>query len=397
MVAGKIIRLKKMISLRNLKIWNGHQSIPENSIDIEGRLISNIGTDLPVTQESIDCSGMTAIPGLIDAHVHLELNPDDQKAPDKPHPNLPSLMEERAKKMVMAGITTARDLGGGTWQEFSLRDSINTGLKLGPRLLCSGQPITSPGGHCHFWGGEASNITEAKQVLKRQVERNADLIKIMATGGRLTKGSSPTNPQFSLELISEIVQIAHAELLPVAAHCHGTEGIYRAASAGVDTIEHCSWVGEAGWASDFQLDVAKLIKENNCRVSPTVNKGWSRMLDESRKKTLTNLRTGYQEMQRLEIPMIASTDAGIPGVYHEDLPDALAVFAQIAELSPEQALKSATSTSANALGISVSTGSLENGKFADLLIVDGDPLQDLSAIKSIFKVYASGRDVMRLS
>ena len=121
------------------------------------------------------------------------------------------------------------------------------------------------------------------------------------------------------------------------------------------------------------------------------------MLDESRKKTLTNLRTGYQEMQRLEIPMIASTDAGIPGVYHEDLPDALEVFAQIAELSPEQALKSATSTSANALGISVSTGSLENGKLADLLIVDGDPLQDLSAIKSIFKVYASGRDVMRLS
>jgi Imidazolonepropionase and related amidohydrolases len=95
--------------------------------------------------------------------------------------------------------------------------------------------------------------------------------------------------------------------------------------------------------------------------------------------------------------MITSTDAGIPGVYHEDLPDALAVFAQIAELNPEQALKSATSTSANALGISVSTGSLENGKFADLLIVDGDPLQDLSAIKSIFKVYASGRDLMRLS
>ena len=385
-----------MISLRNLKIWNGYQSVAENSIDIQGRFLSNIGIDLPMTQDSIDCSGLTAIPGLIDAHVHLELNPDDHKAPDKPHRNLPSLMEERAKKMVLAGITTARDLGGGTWQEFSLRDSINTGLKLGPRLLCSGQPITCPGGHCHFWGGEASNINEAKQVLKRQVERNADLIKIMATGGRLTKGSSPTNPQFSLELISEIVHIAHAALLPVAAHCHGTEGIYRAASAGVDTIEHCSWVGEAGWASDFQLDVAKLIKEKNCRVSPTVNKGWSRMLEESRKTTLTNIRTAFQEMQRLEIPMIASTDAGIPGVYHEDLPDALAVFAQIAELSPEQALRSATSISAKALGIATSTGSLETGKSADLLIVDGDPLQDLSAIKSIFKVYASGRDVMSL-
>ena len=397
MVTSKTIRIKKLISLRNLKIWNGHQSIAENSIDIQGRFLSNIGIDLPVTQDSIDCSGLTAIPGLIDAHVHLELNPDDHKSPDKPHRNLPSLMEERAKKMVLAGITTARDLGGGTWQEFSLRDSINTGIKLGPRLLCSGQPITCPGGHCHFWGGEASNINEAKQVLKRQVERNADLIKIMATGGRLTKGSSPTNPQFSLELISEIVHIAHAELLPVAAHCHGTEGIYRAASAGVDTIEHCSWVGEAGWASDFQLDVAKLIKEKNCRVSPTVNKGWSRMLEESRKTTLTNLRTAFKEMRRLEIPIIASTDAGIPGVYHEDLPDALAVFAQIAELSLEQALRSATSISAKALGIATSTGSLETGKSADLLIVDGDPLQDLSAIKSIFKVYASGRDVMSLN
>ena len=168
MVASKTIRLKKMISLRNLKIWNGHQSIPENSIDIEGSLISNIGTDLPVTQESIDCSGMTAIPGLIDAHVHLELNPDDQKAPDKPHPNLPSLMEERAKKMVMAGITTARDLGGGTWQEFSLRDSINTGLKLG--LDCYARVNLSSPWRTLSLLGERLNITEAKQVLKRQVE-----------------------------------------------------------------------------------------------------------------------------------------------------------------------------------------------------------------------------------
>ncbi len=380
------------ISLRNLSIWDGNRAIQENSIDIDNKVITKIGLDLPKDKNSIDCSGMTAIPGLIDAHVHLELNPDDQTPPDKAPPDLSSLMAERATKMARAGITTARDLGGGHWHEITLRDEINRGLKLGPRLLCSGQPITSPGGHCHFWGGEASNIQEAKQVLERQITHRADLIKVMATGGRLTKGSSPVNAQFTLEEIAEIVNLAHSHKLPVAAHCHGTEGIYRAALAGVDTIEHCSWVGLEGWASDFQADVAHIIKEKNCRVSPTVNKGWSRMLDTERKTILYRLRRAYREMIDLEIPLIASTDAGIPGVYHEDLADALTVFAQIAELSAEDALKSATSNSARALGIDQMTGSLAENKSADILIVDGNPLKDLKNLKSIYRVYAAGRN-----
>ena len=259
--------------------------------------------------------------------------------------------------------------------------------------MCSGQPITSPNGHCHFWGGEASNIQEAKLVLERQLGHQVDLIKVMATGGRLTKGSSPVNAQFSLEELSEIVDTAHSHQLPVAAHCHGTEGIYRAAMAGVDTIEHCSWVGPEGWGSDFQADVANVIKEKNCRVSPTVNKGWSRWLDDKRKTTLSRIRSAYREMIDLEIPLIASTDAGIPGVYHEDLADALAVFAQIAELSTEETIKSATSLSAKALGISQMTGSLEKNKSADILIIDGNPLQDLKTLKSIFQVYAAGQNV----
>ena len=381
------------VSLRNLTIWDGHRTLTENSIDIDGKLITKIGFDLPANQNSIDCAGMTAIPGLIDAHVHLELNPDDQGPPTKVPSDLPKLMAERANKMAKAGITTARDLGGGSWQEIRLRDQINRGLMTGPRLLCSGQPITSPNGHCHFWGGEASNIQEAKLVLERQLGHQVDLIKVMATGGRLTKGSSPVNAQFSLEELSEIVDTAHSHQLPVAAHCHGTEGIYRAAMAGVDTIEHCSWVGPEGWGSDYQADVANVIKEKNCRVSPTVNKGWSRWLDDKRKTTLSRIRSAYREMIDLEIPLIASTDAGIPGVYHEDLADALAVFAQIAELSIEETIKSATSLSAKALGISQMTGSLEKNKSADIMIIDGNPLQDLKTLKSIFQVYAAGQNV----
>ena len=385
------------ISLRNLNIWNGNRTIPENSIDIVGKVITKIGFDLPKNKNSIDCSGMTAIPGLIDAHVHLELNPDDQAPPNKVPSDIATLMAERANKMAKAGITTARDLGGGQWQEIALRDQINLGLKPGPRLLCSGQPITSPGGHCHFWGGEASNIQEARQVLERQLAHQVDLIKVMATGGRLTKGSSPVNAQFSLEELAEIVDTAHFHHLPVAAHCHGTEGIYRAAMAGVDTIEHCSWVGEEGWASDYQPEVAHIIKEKKCRVSPTVNKGWSRMLNDKRKTTLSRLRKAYREMINLEIPLIASTDAGIPGVYHEDLADALTVFAQIAELSAEDAIKTATSSSARALGISQTTGSLVENKSADILILDGNPLKDLRRLKSIYQVYICGQSVSGIS
>mgnify|MGYP006107122959 FL=1 len=378
------------IKLRNLRIWNGRKSIQENSIDINGALIGQLGLDLPTTKESIDCSGLTAIPGLIDAHVHLELNPDDHAPPTNYPKNQAELMAERATKMVKAGITTARDLGGGSWLEVNLRDEINSGQKLGPRLLCSGQPITSPGGHCHFWGGEASGIQEAKTVLLRQLTHEVDLIKIMATGGRMTKGSSPVNAQFSLEEISEIVTLAHTHKKPVAAHCHGTEGIHRAAAAGVDTIEHCSWVGKDGWGSDYQTDVAEIIKARHCRVSTTVNKGWSRMFDENRRETLSRIRSAYQEMIKLDIPLIASTDSGIPGVYHEDLAHALMVFSRITELSAESTLKSATSLSAFALGIDQTTGTIAEGKTADILILDGDPRKDLSALKRIAQVYAKG-------
>jgi imidazolonepropionase-like amidohydrolase len=176
----------------------------------------------------------------------------------------------------------------------------------------------------------------------------------------------------------------------VAAHCHGTEGIHRAALAGVDTIEHCSWVGNDGWASDYQPDVAKVILENGIWVSPTVNKGWQRMLDSKTGAVLQRVRAAYRKMIDLGIPMLASTDAGIPGVYHHELPAALVVFAQIAQLSPTEALQSATSAAARALGVSHLVGSLASGMDADILLVEGDPTVDLVRITQPASVYARG-------
>ncbi len=147
----------------------------------------------PVPQRAT-CTAPRALPGLIDAHVHMVLDPDlrdplAQTAADRA--TRAAAMAQRAVEMVRAGITTARDLGGGEWLELELRDRIARGEVEGPRLVCAGQPVTSPQGHCHFWGGEATGAADAAAVIARQREHGVDLIKVMATGGTMTKGTHP--------------------------------------------------------------------------------------------------------------------------------------------------------------------------------------------------------------
>ena len=383
-------------ALTKLRIWDGTSLLDADTVRLEGERISAIGaeSDLKADAQVIDCAGATALPGLIDAHVHMELNPDHHKPPETTDPGQRPLMVERAAAMVRAGITTARDLGGGAWMELELRDRIATGEIPGPRLLCSGQPITCPEGHCHFWGGEAADTEEAKQVLARQVAKGVDLIKVMATGGRMTRGSDPLLPQFDLATLSAITATARANHLTVAAHCHGTAGIELAARAGVRTIEHCSWAGSEGWASDFQGDIAKLIVDRGVWVSPTVNRGWQRMLDSKSSAVLSRLRHAYRQMLGMGIPFVASTDAGIPGVFHHHLPLALKVFGEIAELSAEETLRTATSAAARALGIEKITGSLQQNLGADIVLVAGDPLKDLAVLADPVGVWARGRAVL---
>ncbi len=385
--------------LTNLRIWDGERIIGADALRFAGRTIDATGATGDLRKKPadrvIDCGGLTAIPGLIDAHVHLELNPDERKPPDQKAgvERLPQ-MQDRAKAMVRAGITTARDLGGGAWLELEIRNQVQSGTLIGPRLLCAGQPITSPSGHCHFWGGEAADVRQAEAVLCRQLEHEVDLIKVMATGGRMTTSSDPMKPQFSAATLAAIVAMAASHGLPVAAHCHGSEGIRNAAEAGVRTIEHCSWVGEAGWAGDYRPEVAATMAARDIWVSPTINRGWRRFLKNSDSLVLGRIQTAFEDMLARKVPLIASTDAGIPGVYHHHLPLALPVFAEIAGLTPTEALRSATSTAAQALCLPGVTGRLRTGLAADLVLVDGDPLRDLGTLAMVAAVWAQGRDIL---
>ena len=372
----------------NIRLWDGVGDgyAEVDSIAIDGERIEAIGYGFG----GEDCRGATVVPGLIDAHVHMVLDPALRTLAEQlgePTPVVREKMAARAEAMVRSGITTARDLGGGDHLELDLRDGIDRGELPGPRLLCAGQPITSVGGHCHFWGGEAADLAAAAEVVERQWRRGADLIKVMATGGMQTPASQPKDAQFDAETMTGIVALAAERGLTVAAHCHGTPGIRHAAEAGVRTIEHCSWIGGDGKRGDYDPAVAQTLADRGIWVSPTVNAGWARFGPAFAARVTANFRG----MKRHGCRLIASTDAGIPNVRHHDLAQALPVFAQLAELSPLQTLRAATSTAAEALGLGGATGTLRPGRCADLLFVAGDPLADLTTLAEPLMVVARGR------
>jgi imidazolonepropionase-like amidohydrolase len=383
----------------HLRIWDGVADGYLDGVDairVERGTITALGITSEISAGAAvrDMGGLTVIPGLIDAHVHMVLDPDvrDPLAQARGDAQTQLVaMAQRTAAMVRAGITTARDLGGGEWLELTLRDRIARGEIPGPRLLCAGQPITSPGGHCHFWGGEAAALSDAAAVIARQHEHGVDLIKVMATGGTMTKGSTPRTAQFDQDTLAAIVADARQRGYPVAAHCHGTAGIRFAVRAGVNTIEHCSWVGEAGWGAEYDPELAAEMAARGVWVSPTVNAGWKRHQGSGSEHEGRLLRN-FAAMRAAGVRLAASTDAGIPNVRHEDLGKALPVFAHFAGLSNVDVLKSATSGCAQAIGVGRLAGSLAPGFSADLLFLDGNPLSDLTCLTTPAGVLARGVD-----
>jgi imidazolonepropionase-like amidohydrolase len=177
-------------------------------------------------------------------------------------------MAGAGRAMLEAGITTVRDLGAPTDLALSLREAFATGLARGPRLLVSGAPITTTGGHCHFLGGEADGELELRKAVRERVKAGCDWIKVMATGGNMTRGTNTLAPQYTVAELAAVVDDAHRLRRRVTAHCHGTAGIRNAVVAGVDTIEHCCSPG-AGRSTTTRSWRGRLRKR--IVVSPTVS------------------------------------------------------------------------------------------------------------------------------
>jgi imidazolonepropionase-like amidohydrolase len=375
------------------RIWNGLDDVSSAlaaSVWVRGGRIEAVGRRADQGFRGAlrrDVSGHFLIPGLIDAHVHLELDPE-LRTPAEQLALAPDVvidaMARRAQEMLFAGITTTRDCGGGSHREHDLRAGIDGGHVIGPRILCCGQPLTSPGGHCHFWGGEVSSRLDIDTVLARQIEAGSDWIKVMATGGVFTPGSRARDTQFEIGRLVSIVDAAARAGRSVAAHCHGTHGIADAVRAGVRTIEHASFAGAHGFGTELDESLMREIARAEAWVSPTVNAGWGRRIENAEGAPTDFFSRMSQCLQRQRdagVRFIASTDAGIPGVAHHDLVAGLEAFARYADLTEVDVLRSATSEAARALGVENETGRIEAGFSADMLLLSEDPLVSLAPLR----------------
>lgn len=376
-------------SLTGGRVWDGMAAgATVGVVNIDNGLI--VASEAPGST-TIDISGATVLPGLIEGHAHLCFNAaqDWRAVYDADNPASMLLrMAGNAQTMLRAGITTVRDLGAPTGLAVQLRDSINAGLVDGPSLLVAGAPITTTGGHCYFMGGEADGELGIKTAVREHARAHVDWIKVMATGGNMTPGTNTFAPQYSVDELRACIADAHRLGLRVAAHAHGLVGIRVAVEAGVDVIEHCSFTTPDGIQRDDA--VIEAIARKGIIVSPTISVGYRRWTDDGRKAARADLT---RAMIAAGCKIAMSTDCGIPGVPHDALADALDVVHEMTDLAPVEILKLATSSSAEHLGLP-DRGSIAPGKRADLLVVEGDPLTDLAALKSVRHVFAGGRPVV---
>lgn len=380
------------LELRGGRVWDGVvDAASEGSVFTSGGAIAGSASAGAVV---LDVSGCTVVPGLIEPHTHLCFNAGDdwREVYDADTPGQMLLrMAGAARRMVEAGITTVRDLGAPTDLAVQLREAIRAGLVAGPDLLVAGAPITPTGGHCWFMGGEADGIDGVKVAVRERKKAGADWIKVMASGGNMTPGTNVFAAQFSVEELQAIVSEAHRLEMKVTAHAHGVEGIKAAVAAPVDMIEHCSFQTAEGSVKDDAviLDIAR----QGIGVSPTIHRGFGRFRGEPRWAMRADLT---KALLAAGCKVLMSTDSGIPNAPHEDLAAALAVVHDLAELTPIETMKLATSTSAEHMDLP-DRGVIAPGKRADLLVVEGDPTSDIEALQRVRAVVSGGELVYQAS
>jgi len=375
-------------TLTGAQIWDGVADNPvAASLTLHDGLITSV--DSPSSSaNSLDLAGCTIIPGLIEGHAHLCFNAasDWRAVYDADTPATMALrMAQNGRRMLEAGITTVRDLGAPTALSIEIREAFASGLATGPRLLVAGAPITTTGGHCWFMGGEADGELGIRKAVREHVKAGVDWIKVMATGGNMTPRTNTFAPQFTVPELRACIEEAHRLRRKVTAHAHGSVGIRVATEAGVDMIEHCSFTAPGGY--DYEPADGARIAAAQIGVSPTISIGYLRWPDDGLRKRRAEI---MRDLLAQNCNVLMSTDCGIPGVPHEALGAAIKVLADMSELTPVEALRLATSTSARLLDLP-DRGVIAPGRGADLLIVQGDPTKDLSALERVRYVFKGGQ------
>lgn len=403
-VSGKrtVIHAGKLLDVKTGKLETNQ------AIVIEGDKIISVGAASAAQSSAndtvIDLPNATVLPGLIDAHTHLTYNPHfgyETLAISVPREAL--IGARNARVTLEAGITTVRNVGADGYADVALRDAINAGDVPGPHMLVSGPPLGITGGHCdndllpyeyHATSdGVADGIEQVQHKVREVIKYGADLVKVCATGGVLSRGDDPNASQYTLEEMKAVVADAHRLGRKVAAHAHGAQGVIWASEAGVDSVEHGHLMNDAAIAT---------LKKNGTYLVPTLYLvDWQRehaaeanLPDFAKKKMELVSQMGKANAKKAfeaGVKIGMGTDAA---VYPHGLnAHELAVYVSLG-MSPLQAIQTATINDADLLGWSDKVGTLQPGKWADIIAVDGDPLQDVTTLQHVKFVMKAG-DVVK--
>jgi imidazolonepropionase-like amidohydrolase len=392
-----LIRAGHLLDVRSGKLADAE------TIVVVGDAIQSIAPSISIQAQPgdtvIELDSMTVLPGLIDVHTHLTSNPDFDPYRELIQTDAKDAINGvvNARTTLMAGITSVRNVGAGGFVDVDLRDAINAGQVIGPHMLVSGPLLGITGGHCDenllpiryrtVSDGVADGIAEVQHKVRENIKYGADLIKICATGGVLSKGDDPQASQFTLEEMQAIVADAHRLGRKVAAHAHGAQGILWATQAGVDSIEHGSYIND---------EAITEMKKRGTYLVPTlyledwmVEKGdlppiyHQKMVDVSA-VAKANIRHAMQEGVKIAM----GTDAA---VYPHGLnAHELDVYVNQLGMKPLAALQTATINAADLMGWSAKTGALEPGKWADIIAVPTNPLEDVRVLQNIPFVMKAG-------
>ena len=347
----------------------------------------------------IDLGSMTVLPGLIDVHTHLTANPNFDPYLEVTSTDAKEAINGvvNAKATLMAGFTSVRNVGAGGYTDVDLRDAIDAGQIPGPHMQVSGPPLGITGGHCddnllpfHYHivaDGVADGIAAVQQKVRQNIKYGVDVIKVCATGGVLSKGDSLQASQYTLEELKAIVAEAHRLGLKVAAHAHGAQGILWSSEAGIDSIEHGSYIDDNAIAE---------MKKNGTYLVPTLYlEDWmmenghlpvfyQQKMKDAISVAKPNIRRAFQSGVKIAL----GTDAA---VYPHGLnAHEVEVYVRDLGMTPLQAIQSATINAADLMNWTDETGSLEPRKWADIIAVDGNPLTDVKLLQNVKFVMKSG-------